>query len=103
MAYAIIINVQAPVEMHDAVHAEAMKQTDGSVDGLLVHVGRATRDGFQVIEVWASKEDHDRYNEELIQPVIARAAAGQSGPPPVQTIEEFDVRGLVIPQVRVVM
>ena len=47
--YGVITTVPAPVEMYDGMHAEIIKRAGTSVDGLLVHVGRATTDGFQVL------------------------------------------------------
>jgi hypothetical protein len=48
--YGVITTVSAPVEMYDTVHAEILRRV-GFIDGLLVHIGRATTDGFQVLEV----------------------------------------------------
>ena len=50
--YGVITTVPAPVEMYDAVHAEMVRRAGTSIDGLLVHVGRATTEGFQTLEVW---------------------------------------------------
>ena len=63
--YGVITTVPAPVAMYDGMHAEMLKmqrRTGTSVDGLLVHVGRATPDGFEVLEVWESKELYDGAN-----------------------------------------
>jgi hypothetical protein len=49
--YGVITTVPAPVEMYDEIH----RRIGASVDGLLVHIGRATTDGFQTLEVWESK------------------------------------------------
>ncbi len=103
MAYGVVLDVRAPVEMYDAVHAEVLRRAGRSVDGLLFHVGRATADGFQVIEVWESQEDFERYNRELIGPVVAELSGGQAPPEDGQTVQEFDVRGLVIPRGDVVL
>ena len=54
--YGIITTVPAPVEMYDAVHAEIIKRV-GTPDGMLVHVGRATTNGFQVLEVAQIRAD----------------------------------------------
>lgn len=96
MTYAHIVDVEAPVEMYDVVHAEVMRQSGGTVDGLLVHVGRATAAGFQVLEVWESRSHFQRYNDEVVLPTMARLGAGQSGPQPQQVVEEIAVRGLVL-------
>jgi hypothetical protein len=95
MVYGITFDVPAPVEMYDALHAEVLRTVGSSVDGLLVHVGRPTHDGFQILEVWESKEQYERANTEILVPIMIRLA-GSDGPPPPEGIE-FDVRGLVIP------
>ena len=40
--YGVITTVPAPVEMYDGMHAEMIRRAGTSIDGLLVHVGRAT-------------------------------------------------------------
>jgi hypothetical protein len=96
MTYAHVVDVPAPVEMYDALHAEIVRRSGETVDGLLVHVGRATATGFQVLEVWQSQAHFERYNEQVVLPAVADLSAGQSGPAPQQAIEEFQVHGLVI-------
>jgi hypothetical protein len=51
MAYGFVMDVPAPIELYDAMHAEIGRRTTGGVEGMLLHVGRETREGFQVIEV----------------------------------------------------
>jgi hypothetical protein len=94
--YGVVTDVPAPVELYDAAHAAVGRRSGAKIEGLLVHIGRSTSSGFQVIEVWESREHFDRYNREVVGPVMADLAQGQPAPavpPPV----EFDVRGLVIP------
>jgi len=52
--YGVVTTVPAPVEVYDRMHAELIKRAGTSVDdfGLLVHVGRATAEGFERFEVW---------------------------------------------------
>ena len=97
MVYGVITHVAAPIEAYDAMHARFLaQQTDTAVDSLLVHIGRADGDGFQVIEVWESREKFDQFNREVVAPMVAEAAEGAApGAPP--RIEEFEVRGLVVP------
>src|SRR5919202_798934 len=52
--YGVLSRVPAPIEAYDASHAEIGRRSQGKADGLLVHVGRATPDGFEVLEVWES-------------------------------------------------
>ena len=98
MTYAHFIDVPAPIEGYDAVHRAMTDRMNGVVPpdlGLLVHIGRATESGYQVIEVWESKEAMDRAFQELVIPVIdsvnPSASAGLT-----QRVTEFEVRGMVL-------
>jgi hypothetical protein len=93
--YGVITTVPAPVEMYEGMHAEMVKQ---SFDGLLVHVGRATTDGFQTLEVWESKEHFDRANTDIVFPLMRELAGDKPLPSIEQATEAFDVRGIVIPR-----
>jgi hypothetical protein len=100
MTYGFVMDVPAPIQFYDALHAELARRTSGAVDGLLVHVARPTAAGFQVMEVWESKDLCDRYTAELVNPVLADLSGGQ--PPPADpAIEEFEPRGLVVPAAHV--
>jgi hypothetical protein len=96
MTYGVVMDVPAPIEFYDALHAEIRRRSTGGVDGLLVHVGRETRAGFQIIEVWDSKELCDRFIAEVVGPALAHLSGGQ-GPPQQPTTEEFEPRGLIVP------
>ena len=100
--YGVITTVPAPVEMYDGMHAEMVSRVGASVDGLLVHVARATTDGFQTLEVWESKEHFDRANTDIVFP-LARGWRATSLYPDRAGAETFDVRGLVIPGANVVV
>jgi hypothetical protein len=101
--YGVITNVPAPVEMYDAMHAEMIKRAGASIDGLLVHVGPATTDGFQILEVWESKEHYDRANTDIVFPLLRELAGDQPQPAAEQATEAFDVHGLVIPGVNILV
>ena len=102
MAYGYVMDVPAPIDFYDALHAEIGRRTTGGVDGMLLHVGRETREGFQVIEVWESKELYDRFTAEILGPALAHLTGGQ--PPPVEpAMEEFEPRGLIVPAAHVVV
>ena len=96
MTYGVIIDIPAPVEVYDKVHAELQRRITGPLDGFLLHVARPTAAGFQVIEVWETKEQCDRYNEEYVGPAIQQLF-GDEGPAPEPVAEEFEPRGLIIP------
>ncbi len=101
MTYAFVTDVPAPIEFYDALHAEIGRRTVGDPDGLLVHVGRQTGGGFQIIEVWESKESCERYDAEVVGPAVAHLSGGQAPPPPERV--EFEPRGLVVPAAHVVV
>ena len=95
--YGVITTVPAPVEMYDKMHAELIRRAGPSVEGLLVHVGGATTDGFQTVTVWESKEHYDRANTDILFPLMRELAGDQPMPSIEQTTQAFDVHGLVIP------
>ena len=99
--YGVITTVPAPVEMYDGMHAEMLKmmpRSGASLHGCLVHVGRATPDGFEVLEVWESQEHYDRANADIVFPLMRKLAGDQPAPPIEQATETFEVHGLVIPR-----
>ena len=100
MTYGFVMDVPATIEFYDALHAELARRTTGGVDGLLLHVARQTLAGFQILEVWESKELCDHYTAELVNPTIAELAGGQPMPM-APAIEEVEPRGLVVPAAHV--
>jgi hypothetical protein len=94
--YGVLSRVPAPIEAYDAAHAEVGRRSGGEVEGLLVHVGRATDDGFEVLEVWESREHFERFTRDVVNPLMAELSPGPP-PAPGQGYEEFDVRGFVLP------
>jgi len=100
MAYGFVMDVPAPIQFYDALHAELIRRTSGGVAGMHVHVARQTSAGFQITEVWESKELCDRYTAEVVNPAIAELSGGQP-PPMAPAIEEFEPRGLVVPAAHV--
>jgi len=100
MTYGFVTDVPAPIEFYDAMHARLVARTTGDVDGLLVHVARQTPGGFQITEIWESKELCDRYNAEVVNPTLAELSGGQ--PPPMEpAMQEFEPRGLIVPAAHV--
>ena len=96
MTYAIEVDVAAPVEMYDALHAEVIRRSGGTFAGLLVHIGRATATGFQVLEIWETEDQFQQFNVEVLWPVMAELAGDSTAAPPAHTTEQFDVHGLIL-------
>jgi hypothetical protein len=95
--YAQVVDVPAAIDIYDATHAELLRRTGGHIDGLILHLCRPTEGGFQVLEVWTDRAACERADRELVAPILAEAATspGASFVPP--SVEEFTVRGLVVP------
>jgi hypothetical protein len=96
VAFGIIASVPAPLDMYRAVNAQITEQTgDAPPDGLLVHIARETADGFQVIEVWESKQQCERFEQTVLAPIIDRVSGGQA-PARSDVTEEFEVQNLFV-------
>ena len=98
--YAQVVDVPASIDIYDATHAELLRRTGGHVDGLIVHLCRPTEGGFQVLEVWTDRAAYERADRELVAPILAEQAEAATSPgasfvPP--NVEEFAVRGMVVP------
>jgi hypothetical protein len=95
MTYGVMVTLALPIEAYDALHAQVQATQGGrSAPGLLVHFARPTPDGCQVVEVWRSRKDSDQFNEQVVNPIVERFAAGQPAPPAEPVVEEFEVHGL---------
>jgi hypothetical protein len=103
--YGHLTEMPGSVEFYDLIHAETLRRTQGDVDGLLVHIARATPTGFDVIEVWTDRDSCLRADQQILNPIIASlagpssSAAGSLEP----RVEEFTPRGLVLPGRRAVL
>jgi hypothetical protein len=101
MTYGVVVTVSAPVELYDQLHSELLRTVDGIVEGLLLHFGRPVEGGFQVVEIWESREQSDRYNREVVWPLTAQVF--HDHPPAADPVtEEFEIRGLLLPSAGIV-
>lgn len=94
MTYGTIVRVTAPIQAYDATHAEVMKAAGPQqVPGFILHIGRSTEDGFEIIEVWESQEQADAFNRDVVWPAMRRAGVPEGGPEP--EVIEFDARAIL--------
>jgi hypothetical protein len=93
MSYGMIVRVQAPAETYKTAHGAVLELLGGErAEGMLCHIGREIDGGFEVIEVWESKEAADRFNDEFVIPAMVRAGVAMPDPPPALTeFEPLDV------------
>jgi hypothetical protein len=96
MAHGIIVNVPAPIDMYQEVYAQVTDRVgDTTPPGLLVHIARETDDGFQVIEVWESKQQREEFGNTVLGPIIDQVSKGQA-PSQDDVAEEFDVENFFV-------
>ena len=60
---------------------DLLRRTGGHVDGLIVHLCRATEGGFQVHEVWTDQAAYERADRELVAPILAEQTTPASDAP----------------------
>lgn len=96
--YGLSITMPAPVETYEELHAEMIKRAGTAIDGLLVHIGRAHPDGFEVLEIWESKEQYDRANVDIVFPLMRELLGDAPDPSMAPQTTLLDVRGLVMPR-----
>lgn len=95
MTYGMVLKVQAPIAAYEATHAAIVTAIGESIPpGMIFHVARATDQGFEMVDVWKSKEDFDRFGEDVVGPAMARAGIDVSGPQPEAV--EFTPTGLML-------
>ena len=98
MTYAFTVRVPLPVEVYDASHAEVLKAAaEHGNDGLILHMARAVPEGFEILEIWQSREQADRFNREVVAPALERAGMPADAPQPPLT--EFEPRVVMAVQV----
>ena len=103
MPYGVVTSLSAPIEVYDQIHTGVIGDAATAIEGLLLHIGRPSPAGFEVVEVWESRAHYDRYQRELMASMANNPGAGTPPSMPTPTIEEFEVRGLVIPQANIVL
>ena len=86
--YGYQVHVPAPIDVYLAMHRAVLEvmSEDGEVEGLLVHYAYPSADGFDLVEVWESKEQLDAFNREVFPKAIERAGIpmGERQPEPVE-------------------
>jgi hypothetical protein len=83
MSYGEIIQVGAPIEAYQAMHKQIGELLGPVVpEGAILHVARATDDGFEVIEVWESKEQADAFKREVFQLAVEKLGPAAAGAEP---------------------
>jgi hypothetical protein len=95
--YGYTMHVPAPIEAYQAMHKAVLEVVgeDGGGEGLVLHLVYATESGFDLTEVWESKEQSDAFNRDVFPKALARAGVQMDGPAP--EVMEFEPAGVMIP------
>ena len=97
--YGYIWRAQQPIEAYNAMHREVVDLVGANEpQGLLVHLVYGTEQGFNMVEVWESKEQSDAFSRDIISQVYERLGIPTDRPPPAVT--EFEPVEVITPQVR---
>ena len=51
MLYGVVTSLSAPIEVYDQIHTGVIGNAATAIQGLLVHIGRPSPAGFDVVEV----------------------------------------------------
>jgi hypothetical protein len=96
--YGIILRSQLPIDAYQALHKKIMDIV-GSNDptGLLVHYAYPTDAGFDMVEIWESKEYLDAFNRDVVSQAVEQLDEPMGGPPPEMI--EFDPVEVITPRV----
>ena len=92
--YSISYEVPAPIETYDALHAAITGATASDGEGLLVHLARPTERGYEIIEVWDSKERFGAFMQNTLPQALA--TLGDLGDMPALAMQEFELRGFLV-------
>jgi quinol monooxygenase YgiN len=96
--YGCTMHISAPAEAYQATHRAVLEviAEEGGGEGLILHLAYATEQGFDLTEVWESREHLDAFNETVMPKAMARSGVPMDGPPP--ETEEFDPIGVMAPR-----
>jgi hypothetical protein len=96
--YGYTMHIPAPIEVYQAMHRAVLEVVDeeGDVEGLVLHLAYPTEAGFDLTEVWDSKDALDTFNRDVFPKAMARAGLSLDGPPP--TPFEFTPTAVMTPR-----
>ena len=96
--YGYTLHFPAPIDAYRAMHAavQAVLDEDGGAEGLVLHFAYATDQGFDLTEVWESREHLDTFNRDVFPKAMARAGLPADGPRP--PADEFTPAAVLTPR-----
>ena len=96
--YGYTLHFPAPIEAYLALHKAVLEvlSEEGGGDGLLLHFAYPTDQGFDLTEVWESKEHLDAFNRDVFPRAMSRAGLPAGGPQLVP--DEFTPAAVMTPR-----
>lgn len=80
---------QTSVETYDKVN-ERINFDGDPPQGLIFHTASPREDGgFRIVEVWDSREDFDRFEQDRLMPAVREVFGEDPGEPPVREVTEI--------------
>jgi hypothetical protein len=73
----------ADQDTHDRLQAAVeagIAKLGGPPDGLLVHIGHPSGDGFVIVDAWRSEDTFRRWHSEVMEPALAATGVNASEP-----------------------
>jgi hypothetical protein len=80
-------NAGSDTKNYDAIGEKLRSEGKLAPEGLLVHTAGFDGDTFRILEVWESREQHDRFLNETLMPVIESTADETARPPETRDYE----------------
>lgn len=93
--YGYTMRVAQDIGTYQAMHRAVMDLVGDDFDGLILHLAAPTADGYELTEVWHSKDRLDAFNRDVL-PAAAQAAGVRLDPADVQ-VTEFDPAVVITP------
>src|SRR4051812_38894185 len=96
--YGYTMHIGAPIEAYHALHTAVLQvlEDEGGGEGLLMHLAYPTEQGYDLTEVWESKEQFDAFLQTVFPRAMEAARLPMEGPPPAPV--EFTPAALMAPR-----
>jgi hypothetical protein len=96
-----ILRIQRPKDVTYEMYQGVQAKIDVNADpppGLIVHTAGEVDGALQIVDVWESQDDAERFAEERLRPAI-RELAGEDAaqPPPPGAVTIYELKNLVQP------
>lgn len=91
MAIGIIMEFDGfKTENYDAV-SQRINWPENWPGGLTFHVAGSSANGMRLVEIWDSRQQHERWMQDTVQPAIGEVAGQVAAASPPPRITEFEV------------